>query len=594
MPTLKKWILSNGFDREAVANLAHQINVPFAIAVLLFNRGVDSFEKAKAFIRAEKAPLNDPFLMKDMDRATERVIKACREKQHILVYGDYDVDGTSSTSMLYLFLDNLNPGRVDYYIPDRHSEGYGLSIKGMDHAFKSDVELLITVDCGITAHEEIGYGAKRDMDIIVCDHHLPQPGDLPPAHSVLNPNRVDCSYPFKHLCGAGVVFKLIHAVCDRLGYSRQTYEQYLDLVALATSADIVQMSGENRTMVKRGLEILNETARPGIRHLIKNARLSGQRLGVSEIVFSLGPRINSVGRLGDAKRAVRLLICEEEGEAKEFGNVLESTNTKRRDINESVFEEALELATVEVETNGRKTVVIFKEDWNYGVVGIVASKIVEMFHRPAIIMTKVNGVAKGSARSILGFDVHKAIESCGDLLTAFGGHKYAAGLTLDPSNIPVFVERINAYAERELDDRLLIPEVLIDSQIRFPEINARFLRLLQLLAPHGPGNLKPVFVTRSVEIARQPVIHHDRHLQLMLRHEGKQIAAIGFNLSHLNDKINASGPKAEFDIVYQIAENFWQGRKSVQLRLIDLDASVKRRLGTQGSISKKGSGALAS
>ncbi len=571
----QQWVLNNHHDKERVKKLAEEINVPVLIAGILFNRGISTFEEAKNFFRAENAPLHDPFLMFNMDVAVQRVIEAMKNRDSIMIYGDYDVDGTTSTSMLYLFLSEIHKGLLTYYIPDRVKEGYGLSLYGIKAAFEQGVKLLIAVDCGITAVDQIEQANKYGMDVIICDHH--HPGDiLPNALAILNPKQDKCSYPFKELCGVGVAFKLAQALTETLKIDREILMQHLDLVAIGSAADIVPLTGENRTLVKNGLKLVSEANKVGIRQLVKNANVYGKSVSTAQIVFSLAPRINAVGRLGDANRAVKLLICKNEAEAVEYASVLESENRNRRDINEVMFLEACEVVEEEFDFEKDKVIVVFKKGWHQGVIGIVASKLVERYYRPAIVIAEADDKGKGSARSVENFDVFHALKSCEDLMVGYGGHKYAAGMTIELHHIPEFRRRLNAYAEIHLPPADLIPKIQIDAEITLDQINDRLMTLLNLFKPHGPSNLRPIFLTSGLQIVGYPQLMNERHIRMKVRQNDTVYDAVGFNLAHHYNKIGIGDHL--LDMVYQIDENTWQGRTTIQLKIKDLKIQTNGKM----------------
>jgi len=563
----QQWVLGNHHDKERVKSLAQQINVPELIAGILFNRGVTTFDEAKYFFRAESAPLHDPFLMDQMDVAVDRVILAIKNRESIMIYGDYDVDGTTSTSMLYLFLREIHKGEISYYIPDRVKEGYGLAPTGIQFARDYGINLIIAVDCGITAISQVTMANELGMNVIICDHH--HPGDvLPDALAILNPKKLECSYPFKELCGVGVAFKLAQGITDRMNLNQEIVMQHLDLVAIGSAADIVPLIGENRTLVKNGLRLVTEANKVGIRQLVKNANVFGKPISTAQIVFSLAPRINAVGRLGDANRAVKLLISKNELEAVEYASVLESENRNRRDLNEVMYLEACEVVEKEFDFENDKIIVVFKEGWHQGVIGIVASKLVERYYRPAIVIAEADDKGKGSARSVESFDIFQALKTVEDLMVGYGGHKYAAGMTIDLKNIPEFRRRLNDYAHKHLSENDLIPKINIDAEISLDKIDTRLITLLNLFKPHGPSNLRPIFLSQDVQIVGYPQLLNERHIRLKVRQNGTVFDAVGFNLSHLYNVIGAGDNT--LDVVYQIDENTWQGRTTVQLKIKDI------------------------
>lgn len=571
----QQWVLNNHHDKERLKKLAEEINVPELIANILFNRGITTFDEAKNFFRAENAPLIDPFLMYNMDVAVQRVIEAMNNRDSIMIYGDYDVDGTTSTSMLYLFLREIYKGVLTYYIPDRVKEGYGLSRSGITAAHAQGVKLVIAVDCGITAVDQIKLANEFGIDVIICDHH--HPGDvLPNALAILNPKQEKCSYPFKELCGVGVAFKLAQALTETLKIDRGILLQHLDLVAIGSAADIVPLVGENRTLVKNGLKLVSEANKVGIRQLVKNANVYGKSISTAQIVFSLAPRINAVGRLGDANRAVKLLITSSETDAVEFASVLESENRNRRDLNEVMFLEACEIVEEDFDFEKDKVIVVFKEGWHQGVIGIVASKLVERYYRPAIVIAEADSRGKGSARSVENFDVFQALKSCEDLMVGYGGHKYAAGLTIELDKVNEFRRRVNEYAETNLPPADLIPKIQIDAEITLDSINDRLMNLLNLFKPHGPGNMRPIFLSTSLQIVGYPQLMNERHIRLKVKQNGATFDAVGFNLAHHYNKIGVGDHP--IDLVYQIDENTWQGRTTTQLKIKDLKVQTNGKM----------------
>ncbi|HNO11996.1 MAG TPA: single-stranded-DNA-specific exonuclease RecJ [bacterium] len=488
-------------------------------------------------------------------------------RESIMIYGDYDVDGTTSTSMLYLFFKEIHRGFISYYIPDRVKEGYGLSPTGIKYAQEQGIDLLIAVDCGITAIDQVNLANKYGIDVIICDHH--HPGDqLPAALAILNPKKESCPYPYKELCGVGVAFKLAQAITQTLKIDEDVLMQHLDLVAIGSAADIVPLTGENRTLVKNGLKLVSDANKVGIRQLVKNANVFGKPISTAQIVFSLAPRINAVGRLGDANRAVKLLVTKSESEAVEFASVLESENRNRRDLNEVMFLEACEIVDQEFDFANDKVIVVYKKGWHQGVIGIVASKLVERYYRPAVVIAEADDKGKGSARSVENFDVFQALKSCEDLMVGYGGHKYAAGLTIDLNNIEEFRRRLNEYAAIHLPPNDLIPKIHIDAEISLDEINNRLMTLLNLFKPHGPANMRPIFISRSLQIVGYPQLMNERHIRMKVRQNGAVFDAVGFNLGHYYNKIGVGDNP--LDLVYQIDENTWQGRTTIQLKIKDL------------------------
>ncbi|MBN2415154.1 single-stranded-DNA-specific exonuclease RecJ [bacterium] len=558
------WVLREQPDIEAVRKLAAELKVPRIISSILISRDVKTYEEARLFFRGGYEELYDPFLMKDMDRAVERILKAVENREKILIYGDYDVDGATSVSMLYLFFSALG-NEVFFHIPDRLEDGYGLSVRGVERALELGVSLLITVDCGITALEEVELARENDIDIIVSDHHEPGPV-LPNAVAILDPKRPDSAYPFKELAGVGVAFKLIQAVSGSLGLEETFCRQYLDLVSLGSVADIVPLLDENRILVRLGMEIMNATERPGLKSLIAITGLQGKKIGTGQVVFILAPRINAVGRMGNAERAVRLLITGEEQLARNMAGILETENRERRNIDDGTYQEAIRMLQEEGDVGS--AVVLAREGWHSGVIGIVASRVAEFVYRPTIMIAIEDGIGKGSARSIANFDVYRAMKECEHLLIDFGGHKYAAGLSIEAEKIPLFRERFQQVAAAYLSEEDYVQKQLYDAEISLDEISDKLFRLINQLAPFGPGNTRPVFMTRDVQVAGTPRIVGGNHLKFKARQAGRVFDAIGFNLGHLQYRLEPGEPN--LDMVYVIEENYWNGQSKIQLRVKDL------------------------
>ncbi len=559
-------------DMEKIKRLSDELTVSSVLAGILVKRGIDTFEKAKAFFRPSLEDLHDPFLMDGMDLAVERIVRAIANKEKLLVYGDYDVDGTNGAALLWTFLTSVHAD-VEYFIPDRIKDGYGLSVSGIERAKERGVQLLLSVDCGITALKPVERARELGLDVIICDHH--EPGDIiPSAYAVLDPLKPTCNYPYKTLCGCSVAFKLIQALSQNatlhpfLEDGGQSLDRYLDFVTLATTADIVNLTGENRVLVKLGLELLNTNPRPGVHALIET---SGLRLGTitaGQIVFVLAPRINAVGRLGDATRAVELLTSDSFTVALERARVFEEENKNRRKIDEDTFIEAQEIVEKFLDLDNEGAIILHQETWHPGVIGIVASRLVERYYRPAIMMTTVDGVAKGSARSVAGFDIYQALKRCEDKLVQFGGHKYAAGLTVEVDRLDEFKEAFNLVAKELLTEELLTPEIRIDAEIPLQEITPKFVRILSQFAPFGPGNMRPVFVARNVELYGTPRIVGRNHLKFKVRANGQVFDAIGFNLGSLMEKL-LHGRKT-VDLAFSLDEGEYAGETVPQLKIRDL------------------------
>ena len=563
----KKWIRSDEVEYTDILALADSLNITNVLSSLLIKRGVKNFYEAKTYFRPSLDSLYDPFLMDGMDDASRRVIKAVTENEKITVFGDYDVDGTCAAALMYSFLKNLGAD-VDVYIPNRLTEGYGLSTAGINIIHERETTLLISVDCGITAVEEIAYANSFGIDTIVCDHHQPKE-KLPDAYAILDPLKPGCEYPFKYLSGAGVAFKLARAVGDQFG-EKDLALNYLDLVALSSAADIVPLVDENRILVRKGLEQINANPRPGIRALIKSARMEPGNLSAGQIVFTIAPRINAVGRMGDAQRAVDLFLTEDEEEAKRLASVLEGENFERRKIDESTFSHAIELVESTVDFDNDLGIVLHEENWHPGVIGIVASRLVEKYYRPAIMLSTIDGVAKGSARSIPGFNIYESLESCDDLLLQFGGHEAAAGLAIEIEKIPEFRKRFNSILKQTLAEEDILPEISVDELITFSEISPKFVRILDQFAPFGPGNHRPIFMAENVKLANTPRIVGTNHFLSCLKQDGcdKVYDCIGFNLGAFANIIDKD--KNLVDIAFTIEQINRDGRIYPQIRIKDI------------------------
>jgi single-stranded-DNA-specific exonuclease len=544
---------------------------------------VKTFEQAKQFFRPSLADLHDPFLMDGMDKAVERSMRALEAGEKIAIYGDYDVDGTNSAAMLYLFFKERGAD-VDFYIPDRFTEGYGLSITGIDRLAKTGVSLIITIDCGITAVDQALYASSLGIDMVICDHH--EAGDtIPAAYAVLDPIKPGCNYPFKFLSGCGVGFKLMQGIAMRQGDVESIYS-YLDFVAIAAAADIVPLVGENRSLVSHGLRKLNDSPRPGIRGLFECAGIKGGNLGTAQIVFGIAPRINAAGRLGDARRAVEMLIEEDEIRAFQRAQELESDNRSRRTIDEETFAEAQLLAEsmLQHNTGECRSLVIHNPHWHPGVIGIVASRIVEKYYLPTVLLTSVDGMAKGSARSIAGFDIHNALKQCETHIEQFGGHKYAAGLSVREENIDMLRSALNDFAMTVVDDDMLVPQLHIDTEVDLRELSPSFFNVVKQFSPFGPGNARPHFLVREAEIVGYPKIVGKDHLKFRVRSGGGFIEAIAFGMG---SRIGELSGGVKYDIVFNIEENEYRGTITPQLRILDF--RVSERLGrVDGAESRVG------
>lgn len=563
-----RWIYASPDNESTVSALKHELNIPENIAYLLSLRGVDSFSKAQGFFRPGIENLHDPFLMADMKAATERLCKAIRNHETVVVYGDYDVDGTTATSIVYTFLESFGIS-VHYYIPHRFKEGYGINPDGIQHAIDIGADLIVSVDCGITAIDEAAYAREHGIDLIICDHHNVGP-ELPDAVAVLDPKRPDCSYPFDGLSGAGVGFKLIQGTIKELGLSQTLAYKYLDLVAISIASDIVPIVDENRILMREGLSMINSNPRVGIRALLQLIKMKPGNISTSSIVFSVGPRINAAGRMGDATTAVELMIATDETEASRYAKELELINKRRRTTDSRTMDEAVEKVENDFNMDELSSMVLHDPDWHLGVIGIVASRLVDAYYRPAIMLSTVEGKIKGSARSIKGFNIYEALKNCEDLLEQFGGHEFAAGLTMDASNLPEFRARIDEIAFSFLKENDFSPEITIDSKLNLGDINGKFWKLLSQFEPFGPGNLRPTFVSEDVCIEGVPSIVGNGHLKMKVRQgESAVYDAIGFNMHEYMPKlINCDENK--IDVAYVLEENYWNGRRSIQMRLKDI------------------------
>ncbi|MFH1006366.1 MAG: single-stranded-DNA-specific exonuclease RecJ [Candidatus Latescibacterota bacterium] len=561
----QRWIFPEKANREKLLKMEEELHMPAIVAQILLNRHVDSFEKARRFLRPSLDDLRDPFLMADMDRAVDRLSLAISRKEQVVIHGDYDVDGVSGASFLVLVLRELGVP-VSFYIPHRITEGYGLSLPGIREIYEQGTQLIISVDCGITAIEPIGEAARLGMDVIVTDHHQPK-SQLPEACAVLDPKRDDCPYPFKELAGAGVAFKLAQGLFDRLGWDPAPIYKHLDLVALGSAADIVPLVDENRVLVKFGLEQMAQTENLGLKALLENVGLLGKPLGTGQIVFQLAPRVNAVGRMGSAQKAVRLLTTDSEGQAKNIAQILESENRLRKQVDERTLAEALKMAEETLSEDDR-VIVLAAEGWHQGVIGIVASRIVERFYLPTVLISLDGSMGKGSARSIPGFNLYEALHACQDVLEAFGGHRYAAGLTIRRDRVEAFHEKLQSVAKARLTDDMRIPYFRVDGEIPLGHINERLVQLLGYLAPFGPQNMKPVLVSRGLEVVGTPTVVGTDHLKFRVRQEGHLFDCIGFGMAEL--LYRATPGETNLDMAYVIEENEWMGRKKIQLRVKDL------------------------
>ncbi|WGK65886.1 single-stranded-DNA-specific exonuclease RecJ [Croceiramulus getboli] len=563
-----RWTLHPKPDPEKTCQLAKALQVSESIAVLLVQRGVDTFAKAKHYFRPSWGDLHNPFLMKDMRQAVDRIFQAVEQQEAILVFGDYDVDGTTSVALVSSYLQSFYP-RVATYIPDRYEEGYGVSYAGIDYAHDNDISLIIALDCGVKAVEKVAYAREKGIDFIICDHHRPGPV-LPEAVAVLDPKRSDCTYRYDELCGCGVGFKLIQALATVRGQDQQELYPYLDLVATAIGADIVPITGENRVLAYFGLQVINTSPRIGFKALL--SQVKKEELTIMDVVFIIAPRINAAGRMKHGNHAVTLLKETNWDLAMQWAQEIEQYNAERKEADKAITAQALEQIERNQETT-RKTTVVFQEDWHKGVIGIVASRLTETYYRPTLVFTQSGDKLAASARSVKDFDVYEALEACSEHIEQFGGHKYAAGLTLSKDQYEAFKKRFEEVVNQSIDERLLTPELRIDMDLELQEISPKFYRILRQMAPFGPGNPSPTF--RSVNVIdtgyAKGVGDDQSHLKLSVRHQhgGPAFGAIGFGLGHHLELVKSGQP---FQIAYAIEENVWNGQSSLQLRIKDLMA----------------------
>jgi single-stranded-DNA-specific exonuclease len=566
------WSIAPIKNIELVDEITRKLNIPQIIARILVDRGIETVEKAKAFFKPAVGQLYDPFLMDGMEAAVNRTLSAVKNREKILIYGDYDVDGTNSIAMLYLFFLEIGI-KVDFYVPDRLREGYGITKLTIDKFDTEGINLIITVDCGITSVEEVEYAKTKNIDVIICDHHTP--GDkIPDAVAVINPMKENCHYPFKYLCGCGVAYKLLDAIARTINKPNISYP-YLQFVAVSTMADIVPLVDENRVLTHFGLEILNEAPRAGFQALMEITGLGAKKISSSQVVFVLAPRINAVGRLGDATRAVELLICDDLAKAFTLAKVLEEENKTRSKLDRDIFQEAQELVEKILEVEPDIPIILHESEWHPGVIGIVASRLAEKYCRPTIMMTTIDGVAKGSARSVDGFDVYEALKKCEDKILQFGGHKYAAGLAVEINKLDEFREAFNEIAKKVLANKELKPQIKIDSMIEFSDISLKFREFVQNFSPYGPSNMRPLFQANDIEIIGVHRIGTMDKLRLKLKQKNNILDAICFNLS---DKINeAEKYDNKIDIVFSIEEvdKLNSDKIPVQLKIRDLKPNIK-------------------
>lgn len=561
----KKWRYISKPPDEAIRALSRQINVNPYLSTILIQRGIDTFEAARAFFRPTLDMLHDPFLMKGMRQAVDRLSAAIGNQERILIYGDYDVDGTTAVALVYSYLKTFYD-HCEIYIPDRYSEGYGVSREGIEWASQNGFTLIIALDCGIKAMEMVGLAKQQGIDFIICDHHVPGTA-VPDAIAVIDPKQEDCTYPFKELSGCGLGFKLMQAFA-RQHRDEQAVYRYLDLVAVSIASDVVPMTGENRVLAHFGTRKLNTDPVPGLKALMNVSGVNSD-LEVSDILFTLGPRINAAGRINHASAAVRMLTAETVEEAEEFATVLNENNAKRRQFDSNITEEALRMIDGDETHRIAKSTVLFKDTWHKGVIGIVAARCVEKYYRPTVILTASNDKLTGSARSIHGFDLYRAISACGDLLEKYGGHKYAAGLTLDPNNLTAFRQKFEEVVAANLTPEMLVPVVDIDTEVFFDAITTKFVNILKQMAPFGPENTTPVFVAHNVYVFNSLTCFKEKHIRFLAgQHNARNVfQAVGFNLAEYYEKLQMGG---RFSLAFTVEENTYNGVTSIQLRVKDI------------------------
>lgn len=565
----KRWTLKPA-EQDSVNQIFKALNIHPALCRILALRGVKDFDTSKAFFRPELSHLHDPYLMKGMDKAVQRITEAIEWNERVLIYGDYDVDGTTSVAVVYSFLRKQYKGQLEYYIPHRYREGYGVSKEGIEYAHANGFSLLITLDCGIKSAELIAYAQSLGIDVIVCDHHTPDE-TLPPALAILNPKQTDCPYPYKELSGCGIGFKLISALALRWNLPQEEVLQYLDLVATSIAADIVPIDGENRVLAFYGVKKVNENPSLGIKVLKEMAGVT-RTLSVADLVFVIGPRVNAAGRMDDARKAVELFIEPDPEKIQALADALQSDNIDRKEVDKNITEEALALIQGNDAMTARKSTVLYQEHWHKGVVGIVASRLIDYYYRPTIVLTLSNDKVTGSARSVSGFNIYEAIHACRDLLENYGGHFYAAGMTMHPDNVHEFVEKFEEVVSQSIPPELLIPEIEIDAEILLSDIKPAFYNIIKQFEPFGPTNLRPVFITKRVyDYQGYSRIVKEQHIKFVVhQHKGVIIDGIGFGMADKFEVVQ----KGAFDIVYTLDENEFNGTTKLQMKVVDVRPSI--------------------
>lgn len=559
---IKSWVHAANTDTDNVNFLAQQLNINPVLATMLVNRGIKTYNQANDFFNPKISQLHNPFLMQDMDKAILRIEQAIEKQQHILIYGDYDVDGTTSVALVYSFFKTIYPN-ISYYIPDRYKEGYGISTAGIDYASQNNISLIIALDCGIKSVDKIAYANTKNIDFVICDHHLPGT-ELPAAIAVLDPKRPDCAYPYKELSGCGIGFKLIQAYADKNGLPFADIEKYIDLVVVSIASDIVPITGENRILAFWGLQKLNQNPCKGLKVLIDLAS-RGNVFTVTDIVFSIGPRINAAGRIDDAKNAVKLLIASCDENAEDAGFIVNTKNTERKAFDADITQQALNMIDNSPQLINRKSTVVYNPSWHKGVIGIVASRLTEKYYRPTIVLTQSNGVLAGSARSVKDFDLYAALENCSHLLEQFGGHQYAAGLTLKEENFTAFSQCFENEVANTITAEQLTPKINIETELDLLDIDGKFYRILNRFEPFGPQNMAPIFISKNVTLHGEAKIAGNNHLKINVNQNNSAIfSCIGFNLAHYAESLNTG---INFDICYTIEENLWNQKRSIQLNI---------------------------
>jgi single-stranded-DNA-specific exonuclease len=554
-------------DNAKINALQEALKINSTLCSLLSQRSYDTYDKAKHFFRPQLSDLHSPWLMKDMDKAVERILSAIDQQEKILVFGDYDVDGTTSVASMYQFLKKIHP-QVDFYIPHRYKEGYGVSKMGIDFAKENGFTLIISLDCGIKSVDLIAYAKTLGIDFIVCDHHLPDK-ELPDAVAILNAKQIDCNYPYKELCGCGVGFKLMQALSERLELPEESYLQYLDLVATAIAADIVPMTGENRVLAFYGLKKVNENPCPGIKALMKLAAVQ-KEMHITNLVFIIAPRVNAAGRMDDAKKAVQLFIEQDETKAMEFAEMLHSDNTDRKEADSSITDEALAMIEEDIDHRARKTTVVYQEHWHKGVVGIVASRLIEKHYRPTVVLTKSGEYAAGSARSVAGFNLYEAIYECREHLLGYGGHFAAAGMTLPIENVDAFSMAFEEAVSKQIKPEQLVPEIVIDAEVSFNELTPSFYNILCQMEPFGPENMRPTFIAKKVKETGFSKVVKEQHLRFSVKQKDIHLTGIGFNMA---DKFELLQMNQPLDIVFTLDMNEWNNEKNLQMKVVDIRLS---------------------